>query len=217
MGRYWNLAYDNYNYSYVNIAVDTYGYSTLAIDRLGIGNSSVADPLNVVQSPCSLSAIYQVTQKLRAGTIPSVPQAFQEVIHVGHSYGSVLTYDLVSKYPDASDGIILTGYTQNGAFFSTAVAGLNLQLARLNDPARFGGLPSGYVAWADIGCNQFCFFSPGNYEAGMIEFAEATKEPATVGEWMTIGVQPSNAAQFKGPVMVLVGGWTPPPNHFPSL
>jgi hypothetical protein len=42
---YWDLDYDNYNYSYVNVALAA-GYSTLAIDRLGIGNSSHGDPFN---------------------------------------------------------------------------------------------------------------------------------------------------------------------------
>lgn len=42
---YWDLEYDNYSYSYVNVALDA-GYSTLAIDRLGIGNSSHGDPFN---------------------------------------------------------------------------------------------------------------------------------------------------------------------------
>jgi hypothetical protein len=42
---YWDLDYNNYNYSYVNVALEA-GYSTLAIDRLGIGNSSHGDPFN---------------------------------------------------------------------------------------------------------------------------------------------------------------------------
>jgi hypothetical protein len=42
---YWDLEYDNYNYSYVNVALAA-GYSTLAIDRFGIGNSSHGDPFN---------------------------------------------------------------------------------------------------------------------------------------------------------------------------
>lgn len=203
---YWDLPYGNYNYSYVNMAVDTYGYSTLAIDRFGIGSSSIADPLSVIQAPATMSAMYEITKKLRAGTLPGVPQRFQQVIHVGHSFGSVLTYELVSEHPDASDGIILTGYSQNGSYVSAATAALNLQLARLNDPARFGTLPTGYLTWADIGCNQYDFFWPGNYEAGMLEYSEAHKMPTTVGELLTLGCQPAWAPVFTGPVMVMTGG-----------
>jgi hypothetical protein len=42
---YWDLDYNNYNYSYVNVALAA-GYSALAIDRFGIGNSSHGDPIN---------------------------------------------------------------------------------------------------------------------------------------------------------------------------
>ena len=42
---YWDLEYNNYAYSYVNVALKA-GYSTLAIDRLGIGQSSHGDPIN---------------------------------------------------------------------------------------------------------------------------------------------------------------------------
>ena len=52
--RYWDLPTDDINYSYVKSAVDEYGYSTLAIDRFGIGKSSVADPMNTVQAPAAM-------------------------------------------------------------------------------------------------------------------------------------------------------------------
>ena len=45
----------DYKYSSVNMAIDTYGYSSLAIDRFGIGNSSIADPLSIVQAPATMS------------------------------------------------------------------------------------------------------------------------------------------------------------------
>ena len=41
---YWDIPYSNFNYSYIDVAVDKYGFCTLSIDRLGIGNSSIADP-----------------------------------------------------------------------------------------------------------------------------------------------------------------------------
>ena len=34
---YWDVPFNNYNYSYVCDAVDHYGYSTFTYDRLGIG------------------------------------------------------------------------------------------------------------------------------------------------------------------------------------
>ena len=41
-------------------------------------------------------------------------------------------------YPAASDGLILTGFSQNGSFLPGTVASWDSKLARLNDPLRFG-------------------------------------------------------------------------------
>ncbi len=93
---YWDLPYKKCRYSYIDVAVDRYGFSTLSIDRLGVGSSSIADPLSVIQVPAELSAIYELTKMLRRGTLPNVPHAFSKIVHVGHSLGSILTYNLAA-------------------------------------------------------------------------------------------------------------------------
>ncbi|KAI9743947.1 MAG: hypothetical protein M1818_002681 [Claussenomyces sp. TS43310] len=138
---YWDLPYNDYSYSYVNVAVDQYGYSTLAIDRLGTGMSSHADPISVVQAASELSAIYQITTMLRLGAIPALNGTRpSKIVHVGHSFGSALSYSLSAMYPNATDGLILTGFSTNGTFVSTTIAAWNLQIASANQPFRFGGL-----------------------------------------------------------------------------
>lgn len=77
---YWDLSYNNYNYSYIDVAVAA-GYHTVSIDRFGIGNSSHADPLNVVQANAEVSALYEITSMLRNGTFPSVSHKFGKVVH----------------------------------------------------------------------------------------------------------------------------------------
>ncbi|EUC48102.1 hypothetical protein COCMIDRAFT_88427 [Bipolaris oryzae ATCC 44560] len=134
---YWDLEYDNYNYSYVNSALDA-GYSTLAIDRLGIGNSSHGNPFNEIQAQASLEAINSLTLQLRNGTICAIGRPFKKVIHVGHSFGSILSYWLSAKYPSNTDGLILTGFSVSGQFLPYVIAGWNLHSARLNQPFRFG-------------------------------------------------------------------------------
>ena len=108
-------------------------------------------------------------------------------------------------YPNISDGIILTGYSQNGTYVPVISAGMNWQLARLNQPARFRSLPSGYLTWANMGSNQYGFFTPGCFDLAMLAYAEANKMPATIGELLTLGSQPGSAPDFKGPVMVFTG------------
>lgn len=77
---YWDLSYNNYNYSYIDVAVAA-GYHTVSIDRFGIGNSSHADPLNIVQAPAEVSALHEITSMLRNGTFPQVSQKFGKVVH----------------------------------------------------------------------------------------------------------------------------------------
>lgn len=142
--RYWDLSYNDYNYSYVEVAVKQ-GYSTLAIDRLGIGKSSHADPINVVQAQAEIEALNDITTQLRAGTVPGIDSSFNKVIHVGHSFGSVQSYWLSALYPNNTDGIVLTGYSANGSYFPTTVAAWNLHSARLNQPLRLGNASNAKV------------------------------------------------------------------------
>jgi len=138
--RYWDIPFNNFNYSYIDVAVDQFGYCTLSIDRLGIGNSSIADPLNVIQAPAELSALHQVTTMLRKGTLPSVPHAFTKIVNVGHSFGSGLSYALAAMDPTATDAIILTGFSANTSYFPLWIASSDNKLARLNQPLRFGNV-----------------------------------------------------------------------------
>lgn len=134
---YWDLPYNNYNYSYTDVALNN-GYCTVAIDRFGIGNSSHGDPLNLIQAPAEVSALYEVTMMLRNGTFPQVNHTFDKVVHVGHSFGSAQTYLLSAMYPNATDGVALTGFSMNATWLAQTLAGWNLHIANLNQPLRFG-------------------------------------------------------------------------------
>lgn len=81
--RYWDFSYNNFNYSYVDVATDMYKYCTLSYDRLGIGNSSHGEPLNEIQSFLEVAALAEMTMMLRNGTFPGVKQTFGKITHVG--------------------------------------------------------------------------------------------------------------------------------------
>ena len=81
--RYWDFPYDNYAYSYIDSAVDKYGFSTLSYDRFGIGNSTHADPVNMVQAPAEISALYQINTMLRTGALGMGLPAFKSIANVG--------------------------------------------------------------------------------------------------------------------------------------
>ncbi|MCJ1416719.1 hypothetical protein MMC32_003057 [Xylographa parallela] len=197
---YWDFTQVAGNYSYVQAALEA-GYSTFAYDRLGTGASTKADPYNIVQAPMELAILAELTQMLRSGTIQGC-ESYEKYVHVGHSFGSVLTNALVAVAPQLSDGIILTGYSNN-ATFQTPFVSTTGHLASENQPARFSGLSSGYITWADKYYNQFSFLNYPYFDPAVLEAAEASKWPLTVGELITFGVLPSSAGQYKGPVLYL--------------
>jgi pimeloyl-ACP methyl ester carboxylesterase len=261
--RYWDLSYNDYNYSYVETAVRS-GFATLAIDRLGIGNSSHGDPLNVIQAQAEVEALNEITKKLRSGEVDGIEQPFRKVVHVGHSFGSIQSYWLSSLYPNNTDGLVLTGWTARGDFLASTIAAWELQSARLNQPMRFGnssnekvrevlkdyasseglvnglqtllqGLdielsaqdiwdgvattvvgnfltgynesiapldyPPGYTAHSSAQGNQHVMGYPGFFDTALLLLTEATKQPVTVGELLTIGSSPPTTS-FTGPVLV---------------
>lgn len=140
---YWDLPYDAYHYSYINYALNR-GYSTLSYDRLGIGGSSHGEPLNEIQSFLEVEALKSLTEKLRSGSLLDVLHSEQvpKIVHVGHSFGSALTYALANLYPQLTDAIVLTGFSMNSSFIDVFTAGGNFALANKNQPFRFGDLNS---------------------------------------------------------------------------
>ena len=63
---------------------------------------------------------------------------FTKFVHIGHSYGSILTSGLLAKYPDLTDGCILTGYIITPHTFQYIQGARGYQFAREYDPQRFG-------------------------------------------------------------------------------
>ena len=100
---YWDLPYQPDRYSYPRAANER-GYATLAIDRLGIGNSwHPASPLITYDS--NASAVHQVIQAVRGGQLGT---RFEKVVLVGHSLGSVIAYREAGSYSDV-DAVVFTG------------------------------------------------------------------------------------------------------------
>lgn len=157
---YWDFPYNNYNYSYVNRAVEEYGYATFSHDRLGIGMSSHGEPVNEIQVQLEIAALKKLTDLLRAGEIPGVPK-FKKVIHVGHSFGSVQSYALAAMYPDITDGLGLTGFSQNGTFLPFFQYGGGFTQANLNP--NLTSYVDGYLAPATASAVQTNFFGVSSH------------------------------------------------------
>jgi pimeloyl-ACP methyl ester carboxylesterase len=196
---YWDFAP---GYSYVDVAAAA-GYTTFLYDRLGVGGSDKPDPIQVVQAPLQVNIAHQLIQKLKAGAFSSTK--FENVIGVGHSYGSEITEAITAQYPNDIAAAILTGFTPSVAGIPSFISSLDLQIASENDPTEFGDLNNGYIVTANAIGNQFAFLKyPGFPAANLVE-AEATKKALTFGELFSQTGTVQNATKYTGVVDVVNG------------
>lgn len=186
-------------------AVD-HGYHTLAYDRLGLGQSSHGDPKDEIQAFIEVAALAQLTEMVRKGSIPGQQQEEkpEKVVHVGHSFGSGLSYALTATFPELSDGIVLTGFALNSSFQGYFLAGGNFQQAHLSTMKNRESYAPGYLVSSDVNANQVLFFAPPYFDPKMLEFAEKHKQPVAVGELLTMNSSPTQSA-FAGPVLIITG------------
>lgn len=198
------FSYNNYNYSYVDRALAK-GYSTFAWDRLGVGKSSKGDPIKEIQAELEISALYALTKMLRAGTLPGASSCkFGKTVHVGHSFGSAQTFTLALEHPEVTDGIVLTGFSQNATFASQFLLGSNFIQA--NTVASLSQFPTGYLAPSSAVGVQIDFFAPGIFDPIVLLVATMTGQPVTPGELLTLAGQTGAVNPLAKPVLVITGG-----------
>lgn len=98
---------------------------------------------------------------------------------------------------------MLTGYSHLTTYQPLFFASTSLHLASTNQPARFAHHSSGYVTWPDRFANQYAFFAYPYFAPAVLEYAESTKFPFTVGELISGPVLDYNATGYTGPVLYL--------------
>ncbi|KAH8894514.1 alpha/beta-hydrolase [Thozetella sp. PMI_491] len=200
--NYWDFSFNGYNYSYVNRALER-GYSTLFYDRLSVGESSHGEPVNELQAALEVESLRALSQALRNGTVPGISTLFEKVVHVGHSFGSIQTYGLAAKYPEETDGIVLTGFAQTSSF--VALFGYAANFALANTLPGLSAYPDGYIAISGIAGIQLAFFAPDQFDPLILDAATAARQPVTIGELATLPGPVSTINQFRGPVLVVTG------------
>ena len=148
---YWDVGP---GYSYVDAAVSR-GYAILAYDRLGAGNSDHPDPVNVVQPPIHVEVLHALIQGLKAGSFTG-PE-YDNVVSVGHSYGSTIQLALTGKYPGDCDAVIPTGVGSNFNYLASALLSNDATIANTVDN-RFTELGNGYLITPTVTAYQRPFF-----------------------------------------------------------
>lgn len=195
---YWDIP----GLSYLDAAA-TAGYATFSFDRLGTGASDHPDPIQVVQSALQVEIAHQMIQSLRSGAIGGV--AWQKIVGIGHSYGSIQTVGLAAQHPQDLDAIILQAFTMNGGNIPATIAAFNPTIASQNDFVRFGSLPSGYqVVNSAIG-DQTAFYRYPNFSPSTFSYLDSKRQTFTIGDFFTLTGPVAPAPAFTGPVQVVNG------------
>lgn len=202
---YWDLPIHDYQYSYVDRALKE-GYSTLVWDRLGCGESTKdLDTINDLQITLEIEALRELTQLAAQGRIPGVKHVYNDIIHVGHSLGSAMTYNLVSMNPQISKGVILTGFSHVPNFSPQFILGNNF-VPVSSIPLAADKYPRGYVGAGSRSGIHTGFFAPGDYNSEVLDNIVTRVTPHGPGEFLSIGLGAGEPNKFTGPVMIITGG-----------
>ncbi|KAJ4320398.1 hypothetical protein N0V84_005892 [Fusarium piperis] len=200
---YWDMSYNKYNYSYVAKAVDEHKYSTLTWDRLGIGASSKGHPIDEIQVFLEIAALKELTRKARKGLLPGIKAKYSKAVHIGHSFGSVISLALANTAPELTDAIVLTGFAQTATYLSLFAVSNNF--IPVKDSPNADKYPAGYVATASTVSVHMNFFAEGNFDPQMLKLAYKTAQPTTPGELLTLAGPMLEENSYTGPVFVVTG------------
>ena len=159
----------------------------MTYDRLGAGKSDIPDAYSGVQTAIESDILPQLTKKAREGNlIPAdkhAPLSTQpdKIVHVGHSFGSVVSTAFLATYPNETDGGIITGFAPNKCFGATGFSSWYAQYAATAGWDR----GSGYVVNQKSGI-QVLFFGgdPASaFTKELLDYGDSIKQPIPVGEF----------------------------------
>ena len=197
--RYWDFPGFDGKYSYTAVA-NMAGYATLAIDRLGTGDST-RPPSAQVTYDAQISTINQVVQALRKGI---GGHKFQNVMLIGHSFGSAYSIGVAATYKSV-DAVILTG---NGHQVSKLTQQQSVDFFHpANSEVRFSQLDAGYLTTIPGTRDDGGFlYDMSKADPKVVEQDEATKDVISTAEFST---RPANlgtlSKDIKVPVLIFDG------------
>lgn len=97
-----------------------------------------------------------ISASMVVSTIGEGASSFQadKVVHVGHSYGSIMTNLLLAKYPELSSAALLTGFLVNPKSILLKIQVADGAYALEADPVRWADRGSGYLAFGSTNAFQ---------------------------------------------------------------
>ena len=175
---YWDLPFQPDTYSYV-AAANRAGYATLNIDRLGVGDSF--HPSSVLVSlESQVDVAHQVIQALRSGQVGGT--AFQKVVLVGHSYGSLISFTTAGRHQNV-DALVATGASHRPNVVNI-ITRIPTGPAVLDPKFVASGLDIGYVTTRPGA--RTVFYNTQNTDPAVIALDEQLKQTETVAEQITV-------------------------------
>jgi hypothetical protein len=196
---YWDFGGEENNYI---AAANAAGHATLNYDRLGVRKPEHADPYFDVQLGTQIAILKRITELVWSGHLSKHIPVPGKIVHVGHSYGSLITNGLVAASPETSDGIVLTVFSHDSSWTTTLELCLGFEVARESNPERFGALASGYLTWGREYSSQCVFFDYPFFEIEVLKKAEAGKVPFAIAELLSFTSVDIAAPGFRKPVLV---------------
>lgn len=209
---YWDASPGgNETYSFVQAVTDA-GYAVLSYDRLGVGNSSKPDGIQIVQLPLQVALALEITSGLRTNTL-GLNRTFSSVVGVGHSFGSAILVGASGAEPTAFDGLVLTGFAANATVtplkslltFQNTIANTLANTTTAGESGDWAGLPNSYLVTASQSGDQLGFFSYPNYTQEAIDSFTATKGTYTLGELLSQDASSSSPSNYTNPLQVVTG------------
>ena len=213
-------------HSYVDAAISK-GYSILMFDRIGTGESEIPNAYDLVQVATEVEILAQLTAMARRGTLLSSASAVlmidnvtilepnpAHIVHVGHSFGSLLISGLLTQHGDMSDAALLTGFLPNTHQTDVKVATFEHDFAPVHDPVRFGQFSSGYIVLTSENTLQKLYFTQASLEPELLTYTEKVKQPEAVALYASnVQAYAHPGPAFRGPVQVNQPPLMPRPQH----
>lgn len=129
-----------------------------------------------------------------------------KVVLLGHSYGAYISAQSAGVVPSAVDALVLSGFSGTFEYFAPFASGAGFRVARLQDPARWGHLDSGYLTVSDVYDMAYVGFGGPYFEHRVVEWAfDVVCEPFGVGELPTLMATPWVFENVTAPTLVLQG------------
>ncbi|MDT7649946.1 MAG: hypothetical protein QOI36_1352 [Pseudonocardiales bacterium] len=197
---YWNMPGVDSRYSYV-AAATARGYATLAIDRIGVGTSS-KPPAAAVTLDSNVEALHHVIIAARGGAITGAP--VQELVLVGHSFGSAISVTVAGRYRDV-DAVVATSFLHTPGAGATGLVASTYP-AQLDSRFSGAGLPVGYLT--TLPGSRAQFYQADNTDPAVIDADERTKGTGTVGDLATFATYFSplaDGSRIQAPLLLAIG------------